>query len=306
MSFENLIGNQSVKNILNNAISKNLILHSYMFVGNSGIGKSLFAMEFAKMILCQNNDEKCNDCSSCIKFESGNNPDFFRIDSCGKSIKIEQIREMQVKVIEKPIISNKKVYIINDADLMTVEAQNCLLKTLEEPPEYIVIILIVSNENKILNTIKSRCMKINFKQIDDIEIKKYISANFNVSNVDDNILKLCNGSIGEFISIKDRLEEYSQIDKIFLNMNNSINAIMNEAELIYKNKEIITDYLEYMSVVLYKKCTENLYSNEIFINCINIIEDTKKRLYNNGNYDMCIDNLLISMWEEFNEKGSRS
>ena len=108
---------------------------------------------------------ECNHCKSCVEFDGGNNPDFVYIEPDGKVIKIEQIRELQTKVIEKPVNSNKKVYVINDADLMTKEAQNCLLKTLEEPPEYIVIILIVNNESKVLTTIKSRCMKIYFEKI---------------------------------------------------------------------------------------------------------------------------------------------
>ena len=142
MSFNNIIGNNNVKKILTKSLNNNTVLHSYMFIGQQGIGKSLLAKQFAKMILCQNYDlEECNNCKSCVEFDGGNNPDFIYIEPDGKVIKIEQIREMQNKVVEKPVNSGKKVYIINDADLMTKEAQNCLLKTLEEPPEYIVIIL---------------------------------------------------------------------------------------------------------------------------------------------------------------------
>ena len=83
---------------------------------------------------------------------------------------------MQEKVVEKPIISPKKVYIINDAELMTKEAQNCLLKTLEEPPEYVIIILIVSNESKLLNTVKSRCVKIEFSKLTNEEINNYLQG----------------------------------------------------------------------------------------------------------------------------------
>ena len=95
----------------------------------------------------------------------------------GKSIKIEQIRYMQEKIAEKPIASNKKVYIINNSDTMTKEAQNCLLKTLEEPPEYAVIILVLANENNMLNTIKSRCTKIMFNPLSKEEIIHYFNSN---------------------------------------------------------------------------------------------------------------------------------
>ena len=163
LCFKNLVGNENNKYILKETITKGNILHSYMFFGNEGIGKKIFALEFAKMILCENQkNSPCEKCKSCIEFDSNNNPDFFFIEPDGNSIKIDQIRNMQKGMLEKPIISSKKVYIINNAETMTKESQNCLLKTLEEPQEYVVIILIVSDENSMLSTIKSRCTKIFF------------------------------------------------------------------------------------------------------------------------------------------------
>ena len=108
----------------------------------------------------------------------------------GKSIKIEQIRYMQEKIAEKPITSNKKIYIIDNSDTMTKEAQNCLLKTLEEPPEYAVIILLVSNENNILNTIKSRCTKILFNPLSKEELLYYLNQN-DIEIPNERTLKLC-------------------------------------------------------------------------------------------------------------------
>ena len=137
MNFRNIIGNDGVKELLNNSISTNSVLHSYMFVGPDGIGKKLFAIDFSEMILCLNDNKACGNCDSCVKFSGNSHPDFEIVDSeDGKSIKIGQIRLLQEQIAEKPIVSDKKIYIINNADLMTTEAQNCLLKTLEEPPEY--------------------------------------------------------------------------------------------------------------------------------------------------------------------------
>ena len=140
--FDEIIGNDRIKNQLKQAVDLNKTSHSYLFLGISGIGKKMIAKEFAKMILCENEKKYCNQCKSCIEFDSNNNPDFTLIEPDGASIKIDQIRQMQKKIIEAPIISKNKVYIIDDADLMTTEAQNCLLKTLEEPPEFVTIILI--------------------------------------------------------------------------------------------------------------------------------------------------------------------
>ncbi len=176
--FENIIGNDNAKESLIQAIKNDKISHSYLFVGPSGIGKKMIATEFAKSIIK-------------VQYE---NPDFLIIEPNGNSIKIEQIRELQKRIQEKPIISDKKVFIINDADLMTTEAQNCLLKTLEEPPEFATIILIGTNENSFLVTIKSRCMMIHFVKIEDDKIKKYIEEKYHIS-VSQNMIDMFQGSI---------------------------------------------------------------------------------------------------------------
>lgn len=99
MSFENIIGNEKTKELLKRSIEQNNILHSYLFLGIEGIGKSLFAQEFAKMILCENENSNCTTCKSCIEFENNNHPDFMIIENEDKSIKIEQIRYMRTKDI---------------------------------------------------------------------------------------------------------------------------------------------------------------------------------------------------------------
>ena len=303
MSFENILGNNDIKQLLTHSVKSNNILHSYMFVGTDGIGKSLFAKEFSKMILCLSENKPCNTCSSCIKFDTNNHPDFTTIDSEDKkSIKIGQIRLLQEQIAEKPIISLRKVYIINNSDLMTVEAQNCLLKTLEEPPEYATIILILSNENKLLNTIKSRCTKISFKNLSNTDLINY--ANINDINVSNNFLNICNGSIGKLISLKDESELYISLDKIIRDLESkNIIDIWNEAEIIYKAKDNISNILDYFNISFFNNLKQT--EDEKYINSIKIVETTKRRLSSNSNYDMCIDNLLLKIWEEFNESNNR-
>lgn len=177
--FEKILGNEHIKEQLRKSIKNNQVSHSYLFIGIDGIGKKLLATEFAKAMQCLNEDKYCNICKSCIEFDSNNNPDFLYIEPDGNSIKIEQIRDMQKRIQEKPIISDKKVYIIDNADKMTVEAQNSLLKTLEEPPEYATIILIGSNENAFLTTIKSRCMILHFNPIEDEKMLQYLQETRN-------------------------------------------------------------------------------------------------------------------------------
>ena len=304
MNFDNIIGNDDIKVLLNNLIKTNSLVHSYMFIGTDGIGKVLFANNFAKMILCQNETKACNSCSSCIKFDSKNHPDFMQIDSeDGKSIKINQIRLLQEKISEKPIISNKKVYIINNSDLMTVEAQNCLLKTLEEPPEYAVIILVLSNENKLLSTIKSRCTKIAFQKLTNNELMKY--ANSNNLELNSSLLSVCDGSISKLLNLQTNIESYNLLDDIIASFSNdNIIDIWNKSEILYKSKDNIIQLLEYFNNVFLEKLKNT--KDTKYISAIKIIEDTKNKLSNNANYDMCIDNLLLQIWEEFNEGYSRS
>ena len=304
MSFNNILGNEHIKTLLINSVKSNNILHSYMFCGIDGIGKFLFAKEFAEIILCSSENQPCHECSSCIKFDSGNHPDFMIIDSeDNKNIKIDQIRYLQEQIAEKPIVSSRKVYIINNSDAMTVEAQNCLLKTLEEPPEYAIIILVLANENKLLNTIKSRCTKINFQIISNENLIKFANSNnFSVTNT---LLDMCNGSIGKLLSLKDDSEIYSALDNVLASFSQkNIAEIWNDAEILYKSKDNILELLEYFNIYFFKQLK---ITNEIkYINAIKIVELTKNRLSFNANYDMCIDNLLLKIWEEFNENNSRS
>ena len=301
MSFEKIIGNNKIKNELIKAFRTNSIAHSYIFSGQYGIGKKQIAIEFAKMILCLNKDNApCGECKSCLELENDNNPDFNIIKPDGK-IKIDQIRQMLEKVYEKPIISYKKVYIIDDAETMTVEAQNCLLKTLEEPPEYIVIILITSNENNLINTIKSRCLKLTFNPLENSEIKQYLEKNLDFQNVSETMLEIFEGSIGKALKVKEKQELYNNIETTLRNFScESVIDLINNASEIYKGKENINEILEYFNIYFLKKAKEEYNNASKYVKAIEIVEDTKKRLVYNSNYDMTIDNLLINIWEELN------
>ena len=240
--FENIFGNNSIKNILKQSIDSNKVSHSYLMIGVSGIGKKMIATEFAKGILCLSEDKACNHCKSCIEFNSNNNPDFFCIEPEGNSIKIEQIRELQKKIQEKPIISEKKVYIIDQADLMTKEAQNCLLKTLEEPPEFVTIILVGTNENAFLTTIKSRCMILHFNPIEDLDIKKFLENNYQMNNISQSMLEVFQGSIGKAILLRTKLEQYLELEKMIDKLDKvDLIELIEYADVLYKLKEEIYD-----------------------------------------------------------------
>lgn len=293
--FNNIIGNDKIKQEIIQTVKLNKMSHSYLFIGTSGIGKKLVAKEFAKMLLCSSENKYCNSCKSCIEFDSSNNPDFLIIEPDGSSIKIEQIRQMQKKIIEAPIVSEKKVYIINDADLMTVEAQNCLLKTLEEPPKFATIILIGAKESNFLSTIKSRCTIIKFQDITNQEIKKYLAQNDGITNISDDMIDIFGGSIGKAESLKDKQELYNSIIEIVDKIKSSdLIEILKKADIVYKSQEEKNEILEGINVILFKKSKQDIR----YLNCISIVEETKKRLRANSNYNMCIDNMLFKIWEE--------
>ncbi len=288
--FKDILGNEENKLVLEKIIETKNISHSYMFVGKEGIGKLLFAKEFANMIL-----------NSSISLE--NNPDFSIIEPDGNTIKINQIREFTKKVYEKPISSEKKVFIINNSECMTKEAQNALLKTLEEPPHYIVIILIAKNKDLFLPTIKSRCTEVIFKRLNDEDVLKILKEKYNLE-VDQTILKIADGSIEKALNLLEDNCNYDKIDKVFSNLESiSKLDILNCKEEIFENKDNVFDILEYINILILDKIKEN---DKRYLGCIEIVEDAKQRLKRNNNYDMTIDDMNLKLWEEINGKHNRS
>ncbi len=259
--------NTQIDELLQNTIKSKKIVNGYIFSGNGNHTKNYeYAKKYAKMILCLAEEkDSCGKCKSCIMFEDDNNPDYFEINKePSESIKIDEIREILERIIEKPIISKKKVYIINNAEKMTVEAQNCLLKTLEEPPEFITIILVANNESTILTTIKSRCTKVAFTE----EIQKEIT--------------------------EENRERFDTINRIFGNIENySSIDLLNKLDVLYKDKDNIFENLEYINTVLIEKAKKNAK----YLNYIDYVEETKNKLKSNSNYDMSIDNLILKIWE---------
>ena len=296
--FDNILGNEEAKQVLENSVKTGKISHSYMFIGQEGIGKFMIAKEFAKAILCNGREKPCNICESCVKFNGSNNPNVEIINEVEeKSIKTEKIKEMVKSVYEKPIGTSKKIYIINDSQKMTKEAQNSLLKTLEEPPEYAIIILIVNNDNLLLNTIKSRCTKIKFNKLTKKEVEIVLKQQYGYKDISDNILEISDGSITHALAVYGKEEIFSEIGNIFTNIDKiNIIDLLNKKDLVFKDKESIYEILDYINIIFFNKIKTNIK----YTHCIRIVEETKDRLTKNSNYDMTIDNLLLKIWEEIN------
>jgi DNA polymerase-3 subunit delta' len=171
MGFENVIGHEKSKNLLRMFLENKNIPHAFLFYGQEGIGKKLVAKEFAKYLFCENGTA-CGKCNPCIKLERGSHPDIIIIEG-DSSIGIDQSRMLSKEICEYPYESEKRVIIIDQAETLTREAANALLKTLEEPPPYNHFFLITSAEKEIPSTIRSRCNRVFFTPLSREQLKQY-------------------------------------------------------------------------------------------------------------------------------------
>ncbi len=291
-----IIGHEKIIEKLNKDVKNNNLMHSYIFSGINAIGKKLVAYNFSKMIMCKNSTDT-------EMFENDNHPDFKIISPDEKdSIKIEVIRQLIKDASIKPIQSEYKIYIIDDCDKMTVQAQNALLKTLEEPPSHVIFILITSKYFSLLDTIRSRSQKIDFEKLPNDDIVKYLKIN-NIS-IDVNkeiMLRLIDGSIGNINNVIQDFEKIQNVIKYIDNIEN-INIIkINEfSKMLIESKKDIFNLLEYMSNIFYYKLLKYNINQEKYVKCINHIEECKKNIEGNINFDICIDKLLINIEEEYN------
>ncbi|MDF2961910.1 MAG: ATPase [Paenibacillus sp.] len=163
MSFQSIPGQERVKRILQNSLRTDKVSHAYIFTGPSGTGRRQMALAFAQALYCQVlPDDACGECLDCRKVEHGNHPDLHWVKPDGASIKIEQIRDLQKQFSYRAGASGLKMYVLEDADKMTVQAANSLLKFLEEPASRVVAVLITDNGQALLPTIRSRSQWVPF------------------------------------------------------------------------------------------------------------------------------------------------
>ncbi|WP_322908043.1 DNA polymerase III subunit delta' [Paenibacillus campi] len=176
MSFQEIIGQETAKKVLQNGLRQQKISHAYLFHGPAGSGQLKMALQFAKALVClEKSDDACGHCIECRKMEHGNHPDFLLVEPDGNSIKIDQIRELQRIFSYRSEAGNRKIYIIQAADKMTVQAANSLLKFLEEPPAPAVAMLLTDNVQSILPTIRSRTQPVLFTAVDPKQMMQLLA-----------------------------------------------------------------------------------------------------------------------------------
>ena len=207
MSFDNIIGQELAIQLLRNSLKHGRVSHAYLFIGPSGVGKKLAAINLAKALNCEGISKvPCDRCVSCKKIDATIHPDVQYIYPTGASlsITIDNIRELRTQISFKTYEGKKKIYIIAEAENMTIQAANCLLKTLEEPPENSVLILTAADAHLLLQTIVSRCQAVPFNRIELHRIESFLVEHHRVDkSLAHFIANLSQGSLGEAFKLKD-------------------------------------------------------------------------------------------------------
>lgn len=209
--FDSLVGQEAVRTALTNALETGRIAHAYLFAGPRGTGKTSTAKILAKAVNCEHGPtpNPCNKCQNCVRINDGTSMDVFEIDAASNR-GIDEIRDLREKVAFAPVNGRYKVYIIDEVHMLTTEAFNALLKTLEEPPPHVIFILATTEPHKIPATIHSRCQRFDFKRVTDSDIVKRLREVADGSGIaaDEDALQLiavqADGGMRDALSLLDQ------------------------------------------------------------------------------------------------------
>lgn len=305
--FDDIVGQGFIINELKKSLSAGAIYHAYIFAGPEGIGKSALASAFAQGVLCKaKTDRPCGVCDACRRFLTGVHPDYKVIESKKSSIGIDAVREVIEDININPYMSDYKVYIIKNGENMTVQAQNALLKTLEDPPGYAVIIILASNIEKLLPTVVSRCLVYELKpvstgKIEDFLLKKYNNISHEQAH---EAAMLSEGIIGKALDVfnDDSLKSLSQgaIDVLLGLMAKGWDAFLDCEAFLFEHKDdadvVLDRWLDYAEEMA---CKKGLSQIEVFewLDIAEKIIAAKQILKRNANYQLSMDILLLDILE---------
>ena len=325
--FSDIVGQEELKQHIRSAIETDKVSHAYIINGERNAGKEFIARLFAMALQCEKGGvEPCGECHSCKQALSRNQPDIIYVShEKPNTIGVEDIREQINNDIGiKPYSSPRKVYIMNEGEKMTPQAQNALLKTLEEPPAYAVILILTSNVEELLPTIISRCVVLNMKPVSDALVKKYLMEELAVPDYKANIcVAFARGNVGKAKRLAGS-EEFEKVKEEAISLVKYIND-MEIHEIVKAIKKIteynldINDYLDiltvwYRDVLLYKATKDMnsmIFRNEIqqirkvadrstyegIETIVNALQQAKRRLEANVNFDLTMELLLLTIKE---------
>lgn len=325
-TFRDVIGQEQIVEHLKSAIKMQKISHAYILQGERSSGKEFIAKVFAAALQCEKQEgEPCEECRSCKQAASGNQPDIIKVThEKPNTIGVEDIRKVTGDIAIKPYSSSRKIYIINEAEKMTVQAQNALLKTLEEPPAYAVILLLTTNVDTLLPTIQSRCVLLTMKPVNDEAVKKFLMKDLMIPEYKADVcVAFARGNVGKAKALASS-EEFDNIKSDAVTLlkyirDMEINEIVLAIKKIAEYKFDINDYLDILSVwyrdVLLFKATNDvnhlIFKDEIqyikktadqsayegIEEILDALEKAKSRLKANVNFDLTMELLLLTIKE---------
>lgn len=324
-NWDSVVGQKQLIQNLRMSLKHQKISHAYIIQGEKLSGKKMIADIFARSLQCECEDNKpCNECRSCKQAIGKNHPDIIYVSHDKPNvISVDNIREqINADIAIKPYSGSYKIYIMDEAEKMNPQAQNALLKTLEEPPEYAVIILLASNIEMMLPTILSRCVVMNIKAISNDEIKGYLMKKVEIPDYLANVCaSFARGNLGRAINLASN-EEFEQMKQDVLGLLKNIseleyNQMSKAAKDIEEKKYDINDYLDlcmiwYRDILLMKSGSDTkhiIFSEELFdlrregrrysfegiTNIIQEIEHARNRWKSNVNLQLTFEMMFMEM-----------
>lgn len=323
--FNDIIGQDQIREHLENAIIQDKVSHAYIIVGERYAGKEFIARVFAQALLCEKETGvPCGECHSCKQALSNNNPDIIKVTHEKPNvISVDDIRvQVNEDVLKMPYGGKKKVYIINEAEKMNPQAQNALLKTFEEPPEYAVILLLVTNEEELLPTIRSRAVTLNMKPVADKIVKKYLMEEVKIPDYKADVcVAFARGNLGKAKLLATN-EEFDEIRDDVVNLlkylpDMEVSELIQAVKHASEHKLEINDYLDiimvwYRDILLFKAtqdANDLIFKDEIqYIRkvadkvdyegiqvIIDALEKAKKRIAANVNFELTMELLFLTI-----------
>lgn len=329
IGFDGIVGQKHIIDNMKASLHEHRVSHAYAFTGSAGIGKRTAAKAFAAALLCEDPGENgpCGICKICMQMASDNCMDLYEVNIEERRIVIDLIRNLQSDMIKRPLYSERKVYIINNAETMTGEAQNALLKTLENPPGYVVIILVTSNYDALYPTIKSRVVRYSFKRNSRDEVSLILEKKLGANYPHKNFLEAyADGAAGAALRVygtEGLLEANDEIFNVILTLKKGgISSIIKAYQFFEKYKEdydVISNmlrfaYRDFLNAriggpedglintdkkdIIFRNAPE--FSTAALLNCIDAIDESERVLNANTNFELMIKVMLLKWQEELN------
>ncbi len=325
--FHDIVGHEKIKEHLQKAIESHRVSHAYILSGEAGMGRKTLAKAFAMTLLCEKSDrEPCMQCHSCKQILSGNHPDVIWVThEKPASIGVEDVRrQINDTILIRPYNGSYKIYMVDEAEKMTAQAQNALLKTIEEPPAYAVIILMTTNQEAFLPTIRSRCVQLALRPLKDPVVSEYLTATLDVpENQADIYAAFARGNLGKAIHLAGS-EEFALLYREVLTLLKNIKGmeipmLLDYIRRLQEDNLDLDECLDFMQLwyrdILMFKVTRDIntliFKDEYSVvsslcqkssyegleTILKAIEKAKVRLDANVNTDLALELMLLTMKE---------